>query len=93
MVALVRKVPLSPYSRTSPIPLAQRCSIDPCVLCGIGKCSLGIRLTVARKGMGKAASSDPRPPFLSRLLRSSAFQLRPVFFHFALLFRFRYLLF
>ena len=92
MVASVRNVLLSPYSRTSPT-LFHRGALDPCVPCGIGKCSLGIRLTVARKGMGKAASSDPRPPFLSRLLRSSAFQFRPVFFHFALLFRLRYLLF
>ena len=42
--------------------LVHRGALDPCVLCGIGKCSLGMRLTVARKGMGKAASSDLRPP-------------------------------
>ena len=43
---------------------------------GIGlRVLVGIRLTVARKGMGKAASSDTRPPFMDRLFPSSAFQL------------------
>ena len=52
----------SHQSRTGHIPTTELLS-DPAVPCGVGELTLGLRLTVARKGMGKAASSDLGPSF------------------------------